>query len=94
MCVKQVEEYLDAFKAWRSEWDALGGKITLKVHHAAHLGARAPLLGAPSLYGTWPDETWNKVLKGSGVNAHRRVWYRRVLGDMRRLSQKVMRLLL
>ena len=80
------QEYLDNWRVFRKSWDVLHERFTLKKHFAAHLGARAKFLGAPSVYGCWADEGWNRVVKNAAPGAHRGVFYKRVLNDMRRLA--------
>ena len=79
-------ECLDNWRVLRKGWDPLHERFTLKNHFAAHLGARAKFLGAPSVYGCWADEGWNRVVKNTAPGAHRGVFYKRVLNDMRRLA--------
>ena len=43
--------------------------------------------GSPQQGATWVDESMNKALKTAALKAHRMVWARRILLDMRALSE-------
>lgn len=57
-----------------------------KHHFAMEAGRRLSITGSLALSATWDDEGLNKVIKGIGTFAHRRVWTFRVLDEFERAS--------